>query len=906
MPIYFLARLYCKNSIRNTTLVLFYLGVSFSLVAQSVTLQGTVKDKQDQVLEMANVIALNKDTGGMATFGTTDEKGFYKIQLTEGKSYTIRVSYLGFETKELHLQPNGEKKLKQNFILAEKENKLEGVELTYEMPVTIKGDTIIYTTDAFTTGKEKKLKDVLEKLPGIEINDDGEVEVEGKKVSKIMVEGKDFFDGDSKLATKNIPANAIKKVEVLKNYSEVSQMSGLENDEDAIALNIKLKEGKNHFWFGEITAGVGADKRYLAHPKLFYYSQKKSLNILTDYNNIGEVPFTMRDYFKFSGGFKNIIKKGHSAMRVSSEQVGFSLLKNDKAKAIDTKFGALNFNYSISDKLDFSGFAIYNETDTDILTQRNDFYRATDVNDYKTVNTTQKNQLGMFKLTGNYKPNTVFQLDYDAIVKKSQQTEINQTISTISDLIDTQQQQEPFSINQNLNAYYTLNDKHIFSTAVQHLYEKHTPMYNARSAHAFFIASDVLELEASDLYDLTQNKQQSTQKIDAKLDYFYVLNNTSNLNFTLANTHTNQTLDTHISQKIANQTSQSFTDIKLQNQSNFIFNDLFLAVHYNLKFGKLTLTPGVSAHYFSINDTQFGDSKKQSLQRVLPDLFIKYKFKNTRSLLFEYGIATNFSDINKYTQGFILSNYQTLIAGNRTIESELAHSYTLRYRDFNLYNFTTIFASFSYNKRVNVVKTQSNPMAVNRISEYKNMITPDESLTGSVRYSKRFGKFKAVVSTNLSYGKSYSLNRNKEIQATQFTQNHKIALSTRFKNAPNFEMGYKLNRSDYKNNTRKNQYITDKPYANVEVSFLKDFIFTADYAYQKYRNKETDTSSDYSFLSSKLYYKKKASSWEFIVSGTNLLQTTSLDTNSASDFLISNSSYFIQPNYYMLTLKYNL
>ncbi|HAI42977.1 MAG TPA: hypothetical protein DCM40_35185, partial [Maribacter sp.] len=83
---------------------------------------------------------------------------------------------------------------------------------TYEMPVSVKGDTIVYDTDSFVSGTEKKLKDVLENLPGIEINDDGQIEVEGKTVSKVMVEGKDFFDGDSKLAVENIPANALSKV----------------------------------------------------------------------------------------------------------------------------------------------------------------------------------------------------------------------------------------------------------------------------------------------------------------------------------------------------------------------------------------------------------------------------------------------------------------------------------------------------------------------------------------------------------------------------------------------------------------------------------------------------------------------------------------------------------------------
>ena len=117
---------------------------------------------------------------------------------------------------------------------------LDKVELVYEMPVTVRGDTIVYNADSFTNGDERKLGDVMKKLPGVEVNEEGEIEVEGKTVSKVMVEGKDFFDGDSKLATKNIPADAVDKVEVLRNYNEVDQMRGLGNDQDNIAINIKL------------------------------------------------------------------------------------------------------------------------------------------------------------------------------------------------------------------------------------------------------------------------------------------------------------------------------------------------------------------------------------------------------------------------------------------------------------------------------------------------------------------------------------------------------------------------------------------------------------------------------------------------------------------------------------------
>ncbi len=88
------------------------------------------------------------------------------------------------------------------------------------MPVLIRGDTLIYDADSFKNGSERKLEDIIDKLPGVEINASGQIEVEGKVVNKLMVNGKDFFDGDTKIATKNIPSSTVDKIQVLKNYGE--------------------------------------------------------------------------------------------------------------------------------------------------------------------------------------------------------------------------------------------------------------------------------------------------------------------------------------------------------------------------------------------------------------------------------------------------------------------------------------------------------------------------------------------------------------------------------------------------------------------------------------------------------------------------------------------------------------
>jgi hypothetical protein len=394
--------------------------------------------------------------------------------------------------------------------------------------------------------------------------------------------------------------------------------------------------------------------------------------------------------------------------------------------------------------------------------------------------------------------------------------------------------------------------------------------------------------------------------LDSKIDYFYVLNNKSNLNFTLGNTFIGQQLDSDIFQTLSNGSLFSFSDITLQNDADFKFNDLFLALHYNLKLGKLTLTPGLSIHQFNLNDTQFDDINKLSKQKLLPDFYAEYKFKNTRSLRFQYGITNEFSDINKYATGLLLKSYQSLSGGSRDVESSLYHSYNLNYFDFNMYNYTNVHGGINYRKSVNPVKTTTQIVSNEVISYPINMLNPDESISGNINAGKKFKKFEFNLGGNLSYGKNFSVLNHVETQSKSLTQSYNLSFDTRFKEAPNFQMGYRYSVNNYSGVNRNTTYITQRPYMNVEANFLKNFTLTADYSYYDYRDKENTVSSKYSFLSSKLYYQQKDSKWEFILSGDNMLKTGSQNQNSASDILISSSKYYVEPAVYMLSVKYDL
>lgn len=190
------------------TLLLFVIA---SVAFAQIKVTGVVKDSIGSPLELANVIAINQDTKALDSYGITNDKGLYKLDLKSNTSYKIQVSYIGKKTFEAVIN-TVDIDITKDFTL-QNDNALDAIELTYEMPVSVKGDTLIYNADSFKRETDKKLEDVLKRLPGVEINDDGQIEVEGKVVEKIMVEGKEFFDGDTKLATKNIPADAIDKVD---------------------------------------------------------------------------------------------------------------------------------------------------------------------------------------------------------------------------------------------------------------------------------------------------------------------------------------------------------------------------------------------------------------------------------------------------------------------------------------------------------------------------------------------------------------------------------------------------------------------------------------------------------------------------------------------------------------------
>ncbi|KEZ92813.1 TonB-dependent receptor [Nonlabens ulvanivorans] len=883
-------------------------------IAQNYKITGTVVDSLGVPLQMANVIAYQQDKN-LGAFGITNQEGKYKLEgLKQDSTYTIKVSFLGLKQIEEKVEKlQGD--LVKNFMMMAGADELDAINLTYQMPVSIKGDTIVYDADSFTNGTEDKLGDVLQKLPGVEVNDDGDITVEGQVVEKVQVEGKDFFEGDSRLATKNIPADAVSKVQVLKNYNNQSQLKGLGNDQDRYVINIKLKEGKKKFWFGEATVGAGYGgqaERYLIQPKAFYYSEDFSVNILTDFNNLGTPAFTGRDYFRFIGFNRRDTRQNNASINVNAAST-FNAFATNRALSIDSKFLAGNASWKVSDKLDMSAFAILSSTDTRTKVLNSNTFIDSGLVEETDDRALERNQVGLFKLGANYNPNSDLSINYDGRFNISDQSQVTDfTSSRSGDIEDIDQlnSQKPISFNQSLNAYYTAGERHIFAFESQYLNQEEDPFYNAirniRDEQDPEPFNGALGLESADPYNINQERFVNTNKIDAKLDYFYVLNKTSNINFTLGSTVSQQNFSSDIFQITDSDERNELQDPSLRNDNvQYNFTDLFAAVHYKFITGKFTFTPGVTAHSFRTLDFQNDIENVIESQRLVPDLEVRYDIKSSQSLRLSYDQTVTFTDIDNYAEGIIFTNYNSLRSGNNQLEGSLNDRVSLRYNNFNMFNYTTIFGNITYTKQRDAIQSQTQLDGINQISAPINFGLPNESLNGSLSYGKEIRKIQFGVSASGSWSSRNNIINNVEQESININQTYGATARSNFQKGINFDLGYRLNFNDSDNGGFENNSTTNVYSAGIDWQLGKRWLLRGSYDLNDFSS-DNGQENTFEFLDASIRYQKPSSRWQYSLIATNLLNAEVNVNNNFGQIATSTTQTFVLPRYVYFQMRFDL
>nr|AOE13931.1 TonB-dependent receptor [uncultured bacterium] len=883
-----------------------------------VKLEGVVKDSLKVPLESASLVAIDQKTNNLESYVLTDINGKYKLNLKNNSNYKIQVSYIGLRTINETLDTK-EADILKDFVLR---SDIALDEVIVKMPVVVRGDTLIYDADSFKNGSERKLEDIIDKLPGVEINESGQIEVEGKVVNKLMVNGKDFFDGDTKIGTKNIPSSAVDKIQVLRNYAEVGQLSGVRNNQNNFAINIKLKQGKESFWFGNVTAGAGDspdENLYLVQPKLFYYNPKYSINFISDLNNIGEVGLSRRDIRGFGGGFNPPSRQSGTSINLGDNSLNF-LTNQRNALKIENKLATMNFSYSPNKSLDLSGFLIYNNSR--ILS--NEFNRIQYTNpdlgipDEATEqsNTELSNQ-GLLKLSASYKPNGMNQVDYDILARISNDSQAKNNFSSILGNTDQFDEVTPFSINQNLSYYYTLDENNIFAFAAQNLIKNEDPFYNAvlennsDELDPFDSTASALGLETSrENYNLSQNKKIQSNQLDAKLDYYHIINPKSNINLTLGTLLSRQEFNSNIFQFLTNgsdlQPIPLFNNGLATNDIEYTFTDVYLGAHYRFKTGIFTFTPGFSVHAYGNKNIQFGETVSDKFLKVLPDFETRIQLKKGESLTFNYNMRNQFTDVTRLARGLVFNDYNSLQYGEPDLQNALSHNLSLLYSSFNLFNYTNVFARASYSNNIDQIRGLTNFENVIRTSTFFNSNFADENFNIFGRIQRTFGKVRASLNTNFNYSKINQFIQDRQSLNERFTQTFTPGIRTNFKVAPNISLRYRYSITNNIQGSRETKFITKVPSLEFDAFIVEKFTFKTNYSLTTQDQVDGESESFQIWEATLSYRKDKDAKWEYELKGTNLLNVNSQVRNNANNISVFNSVTFIQPRFLTFRVVYQL
>ena len=269
-------------------IAIFFL--SAPAAAQWYNVRGTVYESSTlKPLPGANV-QVNDSTGKMVAGRQSQENGQFMIPGVPVGKYTLKVSFMGFkpQTFQLNLTGKGGNKKVQDVLMREDATLMAEAVVEGKLPeMTIVDDTVVYNAAAFSLPPGAMVEELIKKLPGIIIDDDGKITHNGKEVKQILVDGKEFFGRNQQTVLKNIPAEIVDKVKAYDKQSDLARITGIDDGEEETVLDLEIKKDKRRGWFGRGTAGYGTEQRYTGHADVYHFLDKQKVGVVGNANNTG-------------------------------------------------------------------------------------------------------------------------------------------------------------------------------------------------------------------------------------------------------------------------------------------------------------------------------------------------------------------------------------------------------------------------------------------------------------------------------------------------------------------------------------------------------------------------------------------------------------------------------------------
>ncbi len=275
-------------------------------MAQKFTVSGTVMDGVlNETLPGAAVVLLNPKDSTQVTGAASDTDGRFSITTSKAGNYLVRFSYMGYTTqyKDVTLSKNNRDVALGTITLQEDAKVMREAQVTAKMAqVEMKEDTFVYNAEAFRLPEGSTLEELVRKLPGAEVSDDGTITINGKTVSKIMVEGKEFFDNDTKMAMKNLPSKMVKKIKSYDKQSDYSRITGIDDGEEETVLDLAVQKGMKEGWLINADVAGGTKDRYSLKANVNRFSDSFQFSLIGSRNNVNDNGFPGGGGRGFGGG----------------------------------------------------------------------------------------------------------------------------------------------------------------------------------------------------------------------------------------------------------------------------------------------------------------------------------------------------------------------------------------------------------------------------------------------------------------------------------------------------------------------------------------------------------------------------------------------------------------------------
>lgn len=829
-----------KGLIRTGFLFALLLAFNTANAQGKYAIKGVVTDSAGAGLPSATVIVLEKDST-ISSFTTTGEDGTFRIPHIMAGEYIVQISYMGYLSKDKNItfKKGGDLEKDLGKVRLEiKKNELGEFEVTADAPpIVLKEDTVEYNADAFQTAPDAKVEDLLKQLPGVEVDKDGNIKAQGEDVEKVLVDGKEFFGDDPKMATKNLPANAIDKVQVFDKKSEFSEFTGFDDGERSKTINLTLKKDKKKGYFGNIAAGYGTEDRYEARANINRFAQKYQLSGIGSLNNTNQQGFSWDDYINFMGGFSNLRNAG-------SLPVGFGM-----SDGFMTAGGAgLNYNFFPNKKVDINTSYFYNGIEHEMLRES---YRETYLDTGTFVNNDTSDQLNnsaghKLNFYTRIKPDSLQDISFRGAgnfsLNKSVSTSSQQTIGTDGRLSNTIGNDYDTKAN-NYGGNVTTAYRRKFARKGRALAIEARGNYgvNDRDDDLFsenvYYANNIVSRRDSVLQD--QLTDQLDYSYDVEATWIEPVGKREFLKFDIDHHGDLTDYAKNFYDRYPGSDPENVFNDSLSNSLNKNYDYDRGVLTFRLVRDKMQLTVGGAYQYSRLNG-DLGDEQTvyREFKNVLPTVQWRYEFSRMSRLNINYRTSVSAPSIEQLRPTVDNSNPQNIYIGNPNLNAEERHRVNVGYMNYSQFTFTSVFANVSFVYTKDKIR---NSQVTN--SEFVQTTTPvnvdnDITVNGFVGFNTPFKPLKIKFNAHINgmYSRGITPVNGVDNITNRVINTYDFSISNYFKeDIVDAEVGIALNTNDitYSIDEQNNQNYLNTTYtASLDIYFLKKWTIESELNYE--------------------------------------------------------------------------